>query len=97
MNRLSFFQLSKINSENIIETDEAVRLKKQEAILFAQGYHYIKTCYIDNDLIDKYIKDSVIDITNNYENKNQDLSYRWQQPTLEEWNKKKHLLREYNC
>lgn len=55
MTRLTFRQISKINSNNVIENDGAVDLDIQEAILLTNEYIYLKTSFITKEIIRSYI------------------------------------------
>lgn len=59
MNRLSFSQKSKIDSLNLIEIDDAVKLKQQECILNSDKYYWLKVPFIDIDIMKKYIPDII--------------------------------------
>lgn len=59
MTRVSFRQMSDVNSINAIETTDAVGLENQEAILFTDKHIKFKTVNIDKNIIKNNIKDSI--------------------------------------
>jgi S-DNA-T family DNA segregation ATPase FtsK/SpoIIIE len=54
--KLTFKQTDVHSSRNIIDTDEALKLRNREGILLADDRYMIKTPYIDQKIIEKYIK-----------------------------------------
>ncbi|GEM_PF-630543 len=59
MNRLSFAQKSKLDSLNLIDIDEAATLQQQECILNADKYYYLKTPFIDIDIMKNYVSEII--------------------------------------
>jgi S-DNA-T family DNA segregation ATPase FtsK/SpoIIIE len=89
MSRITFRQMSDLNSINIIECGDAVGLQNQEAILFTNEYKKIKTPFIDKNIIHENIKYSLPDNQQvKVQEKVQDnvvRSFKWHIPTKEEW------------
>lgn len=88
MSRVTFRQMSDINSINAIETTDAVGLENQEAILFTNEYTKFKTAMIDKYGIEDSIKNSLETIQDIHDKGNSispTLSYTWKIPTAEEW------------
>ena len=83
MTRLTFRQISKINSDNIIETTEAIKLEEKEAILFSNKYTYLKVPYINRSIIQECIGKKEIPIKVEKEK----VSYSWKSATNEDLNK----------
>jgi len=86
LTRLTFRQISKLNSENIIESTEAINLEEKEAILFTNQYTYLKVPYIDRIIIEKYIGKKTPQLMVNG-TQAEKASYSWHKPTNEELNK----------
>lgn len=59
MSRLSFAQKTKIDSLNMLEIDDALKLKKQECILNSDDYYWLKVPFIDINLMKKYIPEII--------------------------------------
>lgn len=55
MTRLSFRQISSINSTNVLENDMALGLDIQEAILLTNEYTFLRTATIDDKIMRKYL------------------------------------------
>ncbi|WP_461614388.1 FtsK/SpoIIIE domain-containing protein [Clostridium sp. Marseille-QA1073] len=55
MTRLSFRQISSLNSNNILESDAAVGLDIQEAVLLTNEYIFLRTATIDDNIMRKYL------------------------------------------
>jgi hypothetical protein len=73
MCRLSFAQLSELDSNNIIGIPDAKGLNKQECILFTGNeYVYLKTPYIDNKIINETLGIKEVDSSSVYEDKKND-------------------------
>ena len=60
MTRLSFRQISSLNSNNILESDAAVGLDIQEAVLLTNEYIFLRTATIDDNIMRKYLPQPVI-------------------------------------
>lgn len=92
MTRVTFRQMSKINSDNIIECGDAVGLEEKETILFTNQYVYIKTPYIDKKIILDNIKSRLLDVPVQPKVQNQfKIHYERHKPTPEEFSKMKDI------
>lgn len=60
MTRLSFRQISSINSTNVLENDMAMGLDIQEAVLLTNEYTKLRTATIDDEIMRKYLPKPVI-------------------------------------
>jgi len=60
MTRLSFRQISSINSTNVLENDMAMGLDIQEAVLLTNEYTKLRTATIDDDIMRKYLPKPII-------------------------------------
>jgi S-DNA-T family DNA segregation ATPase FtsK/SpoIIIE len=56
--KLTFKQTDVHSSRNVIDTDEALKLRNREGILLADDKYMIKTPYIDQTIIQKYLKEA---------------------------------------
>ncbi|MFT8312930.1 MAG: FtsK/SpoIIIE domain-containing protein [Clostridium sp.] len=88
MSRITFRQMSVLNSTNIIESSDAVGLEEKECILFTNQYVRIKTPYIDKEIIQDNIKDSLLNIPVQSKVQNE-MHYERHKPTPEEFAKMK--------
>lgn len=85
MSRITFRQMSELNSVNIIECGDAVGLENQEAILFTNEYKRIKTPFIDKNLIQEYIKYSLSCAEPVKVEEKRQLRGGWHIPNEDEW------------
>ncbi|MEW9093920.1 MAG: FtsK/SpoIIIE domain-containing protein [Clostridiaceae bacterium] len=97
MARVTFRQMSDINSINAIESTGAVGLENQEAILFTNTHTKFKTVEINKYIIKESIKDSSKDIVQEkVQDAGHSFNYSWKIPSLEEWKQIKDNIQLMN-